>query len=114
MKRKDPRKWYEEFDSEADFQNWAVGRLRLLGYRVRVNSTDRRGYRQSRSLSDVLVRLPSWAPGLWHSLEFKRVGGGFSSADQEEAAVLGDTLVVDSWQGVCDVLCIPYDEELLL
>jgi hypothetical protein len=61
----------------------------------------------------VPVRHRDWPRGQWLMLEFKRPDGkGKLSPEQEEALVMGDIFVVQSWKEVCDALGIPFSEQL--
>jgi hypothetical protein len=103
---------YMEFQNEHDFQNWAVARLRRLGYLVTVTSSNSPGKRQHRALADTLIHHPSWQKGMNLAAEFKKPGKWkYSSPEQEEAHQLGVIVVFDSWLGICDTLGLEYSEQ---
>jgi hypothetical protein len=107
--------WRTEFRGEHDFQAWCVERLRHLGFVVRVTSSNVRGHRQHRGMSDVLVRNPNWEQGVWKALEFKSPDGkGRLSPEQHESVLRKEVILVSHWQDLCAPLAIPQSEQLPL
>lgn len=97
--------------TEDELQTQIIAFLRLHGYTVRITSRrvkkchhcgawprSGRGDGASRGLADLLVRKPSWRPGVFLALEIKRPGPQvrWSSRDQFEAWQAGEIILVRS------------------
>ncbi len=106
-------KWRTDFKNEHDLQEFLVARLRHLGFRVKVLSSNIRGRRQHRGAEDFAVRKSAWCKGTWVHFETKYGKARFT--DEQEIAVLnGDVIPALCWRDITDALGIPYIEQLSL
>lgn len=99
-----------EFRDEHDLQGFIVGRLRHLGYVVEVSSSNVRGRRQHRGVSDLFVRCRDWPKAHWLHSEIKGAKTPLS-VEQEEAYLMGNIVIWRSWLEACTDLGLPIDEQ---
>ena len=100
------------FKNEIDFQNFWTGRLRHLGFVVRITSKNTRGKRQDNAMPDVFIRHSDWERGRWIAFESKNPNGWkYSSDEQEVAARNREFVVVESWLQVADALGLPIETQ---